>query len=99
MRKISAISFASLVLAGCDLNVAHPDVIDASKFNPKTDGFTRSMAAQTYSYRAFQAVALGGGWISDELWTGAIRPETNAINSRNFVGADDINVDFFTPLS
>jgi hypothetical protein len=99
MRKILAISFASLVLAGCDLNVANPNVIDASKFNPNTDGFTLSMSAQTYSYRAFQAIALSGGWISDELWTGAIRPETNHLNSRNFVGTDDINIDIFALLS
>jgi hypothetical protein len=99
MRKILAISFASLVLAGCDLNVANPSVIDASKFNPNTDGFTLSMSAQTYSYRAFQAVALTGGWISDEVWTGAIRPETNHLNSRNFVGTDDINADIFALLS
>jgi|SRR5580704_108546 hypothetical protein len=102
MRTFLAISLASLAgigLAGCDLNVSNPSVIDATTFNPNTDGFTLSMSAQTNLFQAFQAIALNGGFISDELWTGAIRPQTNHINSRNFVGTDDINVSFFAPLS
>jgi starch-binding outer membrane protein, SusD/RagB family len=102
MRTFLAISLASLAgigLAGCDLNVSNPSVIDATTFNPNTDGFTLSMSAQTNLFEAFQAIALNGGFISDELWTGAIRPQTNHINSRNFVGTDDINVSFFAPLS
>jgi hypothetical protein len=102
MRTVLAISLASLAgigLAGCDLNVSNPSVIDATTFNPNTDGFTLSMSAQTNLFQAFQAIALNGGFISDELWTGAIRPQTNHINSRNFVGTDDINVSFFAPLS
>ncbi len=102
MRTFLALSLASLAgigLAGCDLNVSNPSVIDATTFNPNADGFTLSMSAQTNLFEAFQAIALNGGFISDELWTGAIRPETNHINSRNFVGTDDINVSFFAPLS
>ncbi len=99
MRKLLVVALASLAVGGCDLKVANPDVIDASKFNPNTDGFTLSMSAQTYLYRAFQAIVLAGGWISDEIYTGAVRPETIHINSRNFVGTDDDNADFFFPLS
>jgi hypothetical protein len=99
MRMHLAISLASLVLVGCDLNVANPSVIDSSKFNPNADGFTLSMSAQTNLFQGFQAVALNGGFISDELWTGAIHPQTLHVNSRNFVGTDDINVSIFAPLS
>ena len=102
MRTFLAMSLASLAgigLAGCDLKVSNPSVIDAKTFNPNADGFTLSMSAQTNLFQAFQATALNGGFIADELWTGAIRPQTNQINSRNFVGTDDINVSFFAPLS
>jgi hypothetical protein len=102
MRTLLAISLASLVgfgLAGCDLNVANPSVIDATKFNPNADGFTLSMSAQTNLFQAFQAIALNGGFLSDEIWTGALHVQTNHVASRNFVGTDDINVAFFSPLS
>ncbi|HZS59450.1 MAG TPA: RagB/SusD family nutrient uptake outer membrane protein [Gemmatimonadaceae bacterium] len=102
MRTLVAISLASLIgagLTGCDLNVANPNVIDASKFNPNTDGFTLSMSAQTNLFQGFQAVALWGGTIADEIWTGAIHPQTLHINSRNFTGADDINADIFGIIS
>jgi hypothetical protein len=96
---ISLASLASVALLGCDLNVSNPNVINAADFNPNTDGLTLSMSAQTYTYRAFQSVAMFGGFISDELWTGAIRPETNHIAARAFVGTDDIAADFFDILS
>jgi hypothetical protein len=99
MRMPLAISLVSLALVGCDLNVANPSVIDSSKFNPNADGFTLSMSAQTNLFQGFQAAALNGGFISDELWTGAIHPQTLHVNSRNFVGTDDINVSIFAPMS
>jgi hypothetical protein len=102
MRTLLAIALASLAglgLTGCDLNVANPTVIDASKFNPNADGFTLSMSAQTNLFQAFQAEALNGGFIADELWTGAIHPQTLHLNSRNFVGTDDINAAIFAPMS
>jgi hypothetical protein len=102
MRTVLAISLASLAglgLMGCDLNVDNPSVINASKFNPNADGFTLSMSAQTNLFQGFQFAALNGGFISDELWTGAIHPQTLHVNSRNFTGTDDINISIFAPLS
>jgi hypothetical protein len=99
MRTLLAIALASLALMGCDLNVDNPSVIDATKFNPNTDGRTLSMSAQTNLFQGFQFAALNGGFIADELWTGAIHPQTLHLNSRNFVGTDDINVSIFAPLS
>jgi hypothetical protein len=92
-------SVAALGLASCNMDVTNPSVIDAGTFDPTADGKTLALSAQTNFYIAFQSVALYGGLISDELWTGAIRLQTNRLASRTFLGSDDINVDFFAPLS
>jgi hypothetical protein len=90
---------AALGLASCNMNVANPSVIDAGGFNPSSDGQTLALSAQTNFFIAFQNVALYGGLISDEVWTGAIRLQTNRLSSRTFLPTDDINVSFFAPLS
>jgi starch-binding outer membrane protein, SusD/RagB family len=92
-------SVAALGLASCNMDVTNPSVIDAGTFDPTADGKTLALSAQTNFYIAFQSVALYGGLISDELWTGAIRLQTNRLASRTFLGSDDINSDFFAPLS
>jgi starch-binding outer membrane protein, SusD/RagB family len=92
-------SVAALGLASCNMDVTNPSVIDAGTFDPTADGKTLALSAQTNFYIAFQSVALYGGLISDELWTGAIRLQTNRLASRTFLGSDDINTDFFAPLS
>jgi starch-binding outer membrane protein, SusD/RagB family len=92
-------SVAALGLASCNMDVTNPSVIDAGTFDPTSDGRTLALSAQTNFYIAFQSVALYGGLISDELWTGAVRLQTNRLASRTFLGSDDINVVFFAPLS
>ena len=92
-------SVAALGLASCNMDVTNPSVIDAGTFDPTSDGRTLALSAQTNFFIAFQSVALYGGLISDELWTGAIRLQTNRLASRTFLGSDDINADFFAPLS
>jgi hypothetical protein len=92
-------SVAALGLASCNMDVTNPSVIDAGTFDPTSDGRTLALSAQTNFYIAFQSVALYGGLISDELWTGAIRLQTNRLASRTFLGSDDIDADFFAPLS
>jgi starch-binding outer membrane protein, SusD/RagB family len=92
-------SVAALGLASCNMDVTNPSVIDAGTFDPTADGKTLALSAQTNFYMAFQSVALYGGLISDEIWTGAIRLQTNRLASRTFLGSDDINLDFFAPLS
>ncbi|HSY80205.1 MAG TPA: RagB/SusD family nutrient uptake outer membrane protein [Gemmatimonadaceae bacterium] len=96
---IATTALASLALTACKLEVTNPSVVDASKFNPSSDGTTLALSAQTNFYVAFQSVMFNGGLIADEIWTGAIRLQTNNIASRNFVGTDDIDVDFFAPMS
>lgn len=91
----------AVALAGtaCNLDVRNPTVIDAATFNPNTDGTTLALSAQTNFYIAFQSVALFGGLVSDELWTGAARLQTKRLAARVFASTDDINANFFAPLS
>ena len=86
-------------MSGCNLDVANPSVIDAATFNPNSDGTTLSLSAQTNFFIAFQSVALYGGLISEELWSGAARLQTNRLAARVFASTDDINGNFFAPLS
>jgi hypothetical protein len=81
------------------MDVRNPTVIDAATFNPNADGTTLSLSAQTNFFIAFQSVALYGGLISDELWSGAARLQTKRLAARAFASTDDINGDFFAPLS
>jgi hypothetical protein len=74
-------------------------VIDAATFNPNSDGTTLALSAQTNFFIAFQSVALYGGLISEELWSGAARLQTNRLAARVFASTDDINANFFAPLS
>lgn len=99
VRGLMLASLPALGLTSCNLDVTNPSVIDAGTFDPNSDGQTLALSAQTNFYIAFQNVALFGGLISDELWTGAVRLQTNRLGSRTFLGTDDINADFFAPLS
>jgi hypothetical protein len=99
MRATVLTGVAVIGLASCSMDVDNPSVIDAGKFNPNSDGATLALSAQTNFYLAFQSVAMNGGLISDEVWTGAVRLQTNRLSARNFVGTDDINADFFALLS
>lgn len=90
---------AALALASCNMDVTNPSVIDAGSFDPNSNGQTLALSAQTNFYIAFQSVALFGGLISEEMWTGAVRLQTNRLASRTFLGTDDINAVFFAPLS
>ena len=92
-----AVAIAATI--GCNLDVRNPTVIDAASFNPNADGTTLALSSQTNFYIAFQSVALYGGLISDELWTGAARLQTKRLAARAFASTDDINADFFAPLS
>ena len=86
-------------VTGCNMDVSNPSVIDAATFNPNADGTTLSLSAQTNFFIASQSVALYGGLIAEELWSGAARLQTNRLAARTFASTDDINADFFAPLS
>jgi hypothetical protein len=100
--RFLAFSLAGAITLGsaaCNMDVKSPTVIDAATFNPNTDGTTLALSAQTNFFIAFQSVALFGGHISEEIWTGAARLQTTRIAARTFASTDDINADFFAPLS
>ncbi|HWZ57504.1 MAG TPA: RagB/SusD family nutrient uptake outer membrane protein [Gemmatimonadaceae bacterium] len=99
LRSAVGASVLGLGLVACNLDVTNPSVIDASKFNPAADGQTLALSAQSNFFLAFQDVTVFGGFISDELWTAAIRLQENKIAGRTFLGSDDINIDFFQPMS
>src|SRR6476659_10245552 len=90
---------AAVASTGCNMDVRNPTVIDAATFNPNADGTTLSLSAQTNFFIAFQSVALYGGLISDELWSGSARLQTKRLAARVFASTDDITADFFAPLS
>jgi hypothetical protein len=95
-----AVTVACLIgAAGCNLDVSNPSVIDAATFNPNADGTTLSLSAQTNFFIAFQSVAVYSGLISEELWSGAARLQTNRLAARTFASTDDISANFFAPLS
>lgn len=96
---VAGVACIAVVSTSCNLDVRNPTVIDAATFNPNTDGTTLALSAQTGFYIAFQSVALFGGLIADELWTGAARLQTKRIAARVFASTDDVNTDFFAPLS
>lgn len=101
-RPMCGLALGSAVifgLIGCKLDVVNPSVIDASTFNVNADGTTLALSAQTNFFVAYQSVALYGGLISDELWTGQTRFQVRRLSARTFSASDDINADFFSPLS
>jgi hypothetical protein len=97
---VLALGVAGLATAACQLDVINPSVIDASQFNPSTDGALISLSAQTLWYQAFQSVARFGGLFAEEHASGAARTETSDIARRNFFNLNqDINTGLWGPLS
>ena len=90
----------ALGLAGCDLDVTNPGIIDAAAFDPSGDALALSLSAQQLFFGAFQTVVSSGGLLSEELWTGAVRIEQNDISRRNISPVNlDVNSTVFAPLS
>lgn len=90
---------AMLYATGCSMDVTNPSVIDASTFDPTKDGRTLALSAQTNAFMAYQSVALFGGLVAEELWTGQVRQQVIRLSNRNFTSTDDINARFHGPLS
>jgi hypothetical protein len=95
-----AMGALALGVAGCDLDVTNPGIIDASTFDPSTDAPTLALSAQQIFFGSYQSIIQTGGLLSEELWTGAIRIETNDISRRVLTPVNlDINSAIFAPLS
>jgi len=90
---------AALLLAGCNLDVSQPGLIDASTFDPLADARTLSMSAQQNFYDAFADLINSTALYSGETWTGAVRQESNDIGRRAIVDTNiDLNGNFWAPL-
>jgi hypothetical protein len=80
-RTLSAAAI-SLTLAGCQLEVVNPGLIDAATFDPGSDASTISLSAQTRFWSAFGTVAFWQAYFSGETWAGAARLETSDVGRR-----------------
>lgn len=99
MRGGAALGAAMLVLAACDLDVANPGIIDSSTFDPAADARMLSLSAQQNFYAAYGTVINATALYSGEVWTGAVRQESNDIARRAIVDTNlDLNSTFWAPL-
>ena len=100
VRRAAAAGAVALGIAGCELDVANPGVIDATTFNPNNDGATLSLSAQTLFFGTFQTVVQSGALLSEELWSGAAAAEPNDISRRALNPVNlQVNSTVFSPLS
>lgn len=98
-RRLAPALAAVLVMAGCDLDVSDPGVIDADTFDPVSDARVLSMSAQQNFYSAYTTLINSTALYSGETWTGAVRQESNDIARRAIVDTNiDLNGTFWSPL-
>ena len=90
MRRVAVTGVAFVTLAGCDTDVSDPSVIDAATIDPIADARVFSLSGQQNFYVAYAGLINNAGLYSTELWTGAVRNETNDIARHVIV---DTNVD------
>ena len=99
LRRIAVAGVASATLAGCDTDVKDPTVVQASTIDPIADARVFSLSAQQNFYVAYAGYINNTAIYSNEVWTGAVRNETNDIARHVIV---DTNVDlagaFWSPL-
>jgi hypothetical protein len=98
-HRIFTGSWSCLALAGCSLDVSNPGVIDASTFDPLADARTLSLSAQQNFYDVYVDLINSTALYSGEVWTGAVRQESNDIARRVIVDTNvDLNGSFWAPL-
>jgi starch-binding outer membrane protein, SusD/RagB family len=99
-RAARAAAFAgAFALAGCNMDVNNPSVVDASTFDPSTDATLLSLSAQSNLYRALGSIIPFSALISQEAWTGVVRQEVNDIARRVPTAATpDVNTSLWIPL-
>ena len=99
MRGTVIAAALAVGVAGCDMNVTNPTVLDASQFDPTGDANTLAMSAQSLFTRAYANIIPYSGMFSEEVWVGAVRQETNDIGRRVMTaGTSDVNSALWSPL-
>lgn len=97
--RLALVSVTVPLLAACDLDISNPGLIDASEFDPVADARTLSMSAQQNFYDAYTGLINSTALYSGEVWTGAVRQESNDIGRRAIVDTNiDLNGSFWSPL-
>jgi hypothetical protein len=100
VRAALLAGLGAAALAGCNLDVTNPTVINAGDLDPVEDARRFSLSAQTNFYVANSLISLFGGYLSNELWVGAVRTPTNDIGRRALTPANaDIDGAMWAPLS
>ncbi|MGH7504742.1 MAG: hypothetical protein ACRELX_03790 [Longimicrobiales bacterium] len=96
--RLAAVAMLPLQ-AACSLDVSNPGIIDASTFDPLADARTLSLSAQQNFYAAYVDLINSTALYSGEVWTGAVRQESNDIGRRAIVDTNvDLNGSFWAPL-
>lgn len=99
MRGSALAAAIAVGVAGCDMDVTYPTVLDASQFDPTGDANTLAMSAQSLFTRAYANAIPYSGMFSEEVWVGAVRQETNDIGRRVMTaGTSDVNSALWSPL-
>src|SRR5690349_1951997 len=106
LQRVATTGAALTILAGCSMDVSNPNSIEASTIDPVADARVFSLSAQQNFYVAY--AGQGGqngnyinisGIYSNELWSGAVRNETNDIARHVIVDTNlDLNSQFWVPL-
>ena len=98
-RRLATCAMVVLAVTGCELAVSNPGIIDASTFDPVADAHILSMSAQQNFYDVYADVINSTALYSGEVWTGAVRQESNDIARRAIVDTNiDLNATFWAPL-
>lgn len=99
VRRFAVAGLALTALAACSTDVRDPSVVDAATIDPIADARVFSLSAQQNFYVAYASFINNTGIYANELWTGAVRNETNDIARHVIV---DTNVDlagsFWNPM-
>lgn len=99
MRSSALVAIVALATTGCDMTISSPTVLDAATFDPSSDASTLSLSAQSNFYRAVGSIIPFSGFLSQEVWVGAVRQETNDIGRRVMTSAtSDVNASLWLPL-
>jgi hypothetical protein len=99
IRRLAACALVVLAATGCELAVSNPGIIDASTFDPVADARILSLSAQQNFYDVYADVINSTALYSGEVWTGAVRQESNDIARRAIVDTNiDLNATFWAPL-
>ena len=99
MRRVAVAGMALATLAGCSTDVTDPSVVQAETIDPIADARVFSLSAQQNFYVAYATHINNTGIFSTELWTGAVRNETNDIARHVIVDTNvDLSGSFWSPL-